>query len=49
MVASKLTGDEQDEVLKAEEVATELRVRVDTVYRWCRNGRLPHVRIGRTI
>ncbi len=35
------------EVLTAEEVAAYLSVRTVTVYRWCREGRLPCVKIGR--
>ena len=35
------------EVLTAEEVAAYLHVRTITVYRWCREGRLPCVKMGR--
>jgi excisionase family DNA binding protein len=31
------------------EAAAVLRVSVDTVYRACRNGQLPHQRLGRQI
>jgi len=35
------------EVLTAEEVAAYLHIRTITVYRWCREGRLPCVKMGR--
>ncbi len=36
-----------EEVLTAEEVAGYLRVHLMTVRRWCREGMLPAVKVGR--
>lgn len=35
------------ELLTVEEVATYLRVAPNTVYRWCRSGKLPGIKIGK--
>jgi excisionase family DNA binding protein len=40
------TGLELPQVLTAAEVAALYRVRVDTIYTWARDGRLPAVRMG---
>lgn len=37
-----------DEVMTAEEVAAYLRVHLITVRRWCRQGELPAVKVGRS-
>ena len=37
----------KDEVLTVQEVATYLKVSRSTVWRWCKNGKLPAFRIGR--
>jgi excisionase family DNA binding protein len=37
------------EVLKVPDVAAILKVQPATVYTWVRQGRLPHIRIGRLI
>lgn len=41
-------GSRVNEVLTLEEVAGYLRVHYTTVRRWCREGELPAVKIGRT-
>jgi len=38
---------EEHEILTAEEAASYLRVSVETVWRWCKQGRLPAFQIGR--
>lgn len=38
---------EPDETLTAAEVAAKLKVEVETVYRMCRTGKWPHIKIGR--
>jgi excisionase family DNA binding protein len=37
------------DVLTLEEVADYLRVHLTTVRRWCREGQLPALRVGRTV
>lgn len=37
-----------EEVLTADEVADYLRVHLTTVRRWCREGELPAVKVGRS-
>ena len=37
----------QDEMLTPTEVATYLKVPIHTVWRWCRQGTLPAVKIGK--
>lgn len=37
------------DVLTLEEVAEYLRVHLTTVRRWCRDGQLPALRVGRTV
>ena len=37
---------ESNELLKVEEVAVYLRVTKGTVWRWCRTGEIPCVKIG---
>ena len=37
----------RNEVLTVQEVATYLKVSRSTVWRWCKNGKLPAFRIGR--
>ncbi|MFC1707049.1 helix-turn-helix domain-containing protein [Planctomycetota bacterium] len=49
MVSNSLSETEREELLKIEEVARELRVNTDTAYRWVRQKKLRHVRIGRTL
>ena len=34
------------ELLTAQEVATKLKVKINTVYRWINTGKLPAVRAG---
>lgn len=36
-----------DETLTAAEVAANLKVEVETVYRMCRSGKWPHLKVGR--
>ena len=36
-----------DEMLTPQEVADYLKVSVETVWRWCRNDRLPAIKIGK--
>ena len=38
-----------DRLLDAEAVAEQLRMRVDFIYRLAREGRIPHLRFGRTL
>ena len=38
--------DDQPAVLTAEEVADLFRVSVHTVRRWCRESKVPHMKIG---
>ena len=38
---------QNDEMLTPEEVAEYLKVPLDTVWRWCRNARIPAVKIGK--
>lgn len=39
--------DEHDEFLTVPEVAAKLRVNVATVRRWCTDGTLPAVKVGK--
>jgi excisionase family DNA binding protein len=39
---------EKEEVLTVEEVAKLFRVKIKTVYHWCKIGEIPHTKIGRT-
>lgn len=36
-------------LMKAQEVADILQVKPSTVYTWVRQGRVPHIRVGRLI
>lgn len=38
---------EEPELLTAEEAAAYLRVSIETIWRWCKEGRLPAFQIGR--
>ncbi len=38
---------EKDELLTPEEVAEYLKVPVETIWRWCRNGDIPAIKIGK--
>lgn len=37
----------QEEMLTPEEVAEYLKVPIQTIWRWCRQGTLPAVKIGK--
>ena len=38
---------ERDEMLTPKEVAEYLKVPIETIWRWCREGTLPAVKIGK--
>jgi excisionase family DNA binding protein len=38
-----------DRLLRAEDVAEQLQLRVDHIYKLAREGQIPHVRFGRTL
>ncbi len=38
---------EKDELLTPEDVAEYLKVPVETIWRWCRNGDIPAIKIGK--
>ena len=46
--ASQMQEEPMDEVMTAEEVAAYLRVHLITVRRWCRQGELSAVKVGRS-
>lgn len=47
MTAANVVDDDEDDFLTPAQIAKQLNVSDETVYRWCRTGVLPAKRLGR--